>query len=145
MRQQQTSDLIAIQTQNLLSLPENYTMQYYYFHLLTAPELSWVAVNEKGAVVGYVVGKPYSDVSSIVMHRDDNDKLCGAITSVAVCREYRRLGIAQRLMRQVERKMIEVYGMERCRLNVRETNYAAQHLYTSVLGFKCVALERGYA
>ena len=71
-------------------------MQYYYFHLLTAPELSWVAVNEKGAVVGYVVGKPCSDISSIVMHRDDNDKLCGAITSVAVCREYRRLGIAQR-------------------------------------------------
>lgn len=45
-------------------------------------------------------------------------------------------------MRQVERKMIEVYGMDRCRLNVRETNYAAQHLYKSVLGFKQGVWER---
>ncbi len=34
-------------------------MKYYYFHILTAPELSWVAVNEKNQVVGYVLGKPY--------------------------------------------------------------------------------------
>lgn len=55
----QTDDLISIQTQNLLSLPENYSMKYYYYHLLTSPELSWVAVNEQNQVVGYVLGKVY--------------------------------------------------------------------------------------
>lgn len=39
-------------------------------------------------------------------------------------------------MRQVQRKMIEVYNLKHCRLNVRETNYAAIHLYKDVLGFK---------
>lgn len=39
-------------------------------------------------------------------------------------------------MRQVEKKMIEVYNIKYCRLNVRETNYAARHLYSDVLGFK---------
>lgn len=67
-------------------------------------------------------------------NEDDSD--CGDITSVAVLRNYRRLGIAQRLMRQVEKKMIEVYNIKYCRLNVRETNYAARHLYSDVLGFK---------
>ena len=52
-----TDDLIGIQTQNLLSLPENYTMKYYYFHIITAPELSWVAVDEKSNIVGYVLAK----------------------------------------------------------------------------------------
>lgn len=55
----QTDDLISIQTQNLLFLPENYSMKYYYYHLLTSPELSWVAVNEQNQVVGYVLGKVY--------------------------------------------------------------------------------------
>ena len=52
-----TEDLILIQTQNLLSLPENYTMKYYYFHILSSPELSFVAVNDRGEIVGYVLGK----------------------------------------------------------------------------------------
>ena len=60
----------------------------------------------------------------------------GNITSVAVCRAYRRMGLAQKLMRQVERKMIEVYNLEKCTLNVRESNYAAYHLYHGVLGFQ---------
>lgn len=49
-------------------------MKYYYFHILTAPELSWVAVNEKNQVVGYVLGKPYDgllgrDESAMTMTR----------------------------------------------------------------------------
>lgn len=40
-------------------------MKYYYFHILTAPELSWVAVNEKNQVVGYVLGKPYDELLGV--------------------------------------------------------------------------------
>ena len=53
----ETDDLISIQTQNLLSLPENYTMKYYYYHIVSSPELSYVAVNEQNKIVGYVLGK----------------------------------------------------------------------------------------
>lgn len=34
-------------------------MKYYYYHLITAPELSWVAVDDKNNVVGYVLAKVY--------------------------------------------------------------------------------------
>ena len=41
---------------NLLCLPENYQMKYYFYHLLTWPQLSYVALhNEK--IVGYVLAK----------------------------------------------------------------------------------------
>ena len=56
-----TDDLISIQTQNLLSLPENYTMKYYYYHIVSCPELSYVAVNEQNKIVGYVLGKVYHE------------------------------------------------------------------------------------
>ena len=32
-------------------------MNFYYYHFLTWPDLSWVAENEKGEIVGYVLGK----------------------------------------------------------------------------------------
>lgn len=60
----------------------------------------------------------------------------GQITSVAVCREYRRLGLAHKLMRQSQIKMCEVYNCKTCALHVRESNYAARHMYEDVLEFK---------
>lgn len=35
-------------------------MNFYYYHLLTWPDLSWVAENEEGDIVGYVLGKMYA-------------------------------------------------------------------------------------
>lgn len=55
---------------------------------------------------------------------------------MAVCREYRRLGLAHKLMRQSQIKMCEVYNCKTCALHVRESNYAARHMYEDVLGFK---------
>ena len=113
-------------------------MKYYYYHIVSSPELSYVAVNERNEIVGYVLGKMYFMYYCGLVNSDEDNSKVGNITSVAVCRAYRRMGLAQKLMRQVERKMIEVYDLERCTLNVRESNYAAYHLYHSVLGFQCV-------
>ena len=60
----------------------------------------------------------------------------GQITSVAVCREYRRLGLAHKLMRQGQGKMMELQNCKTGALHVRESNYAARHMYENVLGFK---------
>ena len=70
--------------------------------------------------------------------RNEDDETMGQITSVAVCREYRRLGLANKLMRQSQIKMIEIYNCKTCALHVRESNYAARHMYEEVLGFKYV-------
>ena len=39
---------------NLLCLPENYQMKYYFYHGLSWPQLSYVAEDEKGKIVGLV-------------------------------------------------------------------------------------------
>ena len=42
---------------NLLCLPENYQMKYYFYHALSWPQLSYCAEDEHGKVVGYVLAK----------------------------------------------------------------------------------------
>ena len=110
-------------------------MNFYYYHILTWPDLSWVAENEEGKIVGYVLGKMY--FASILRDScsNEDDATMGQITSVAVNRSYRRLGLANKLMRQSQIKMVEVYNCKTCALQVRESNYAARHMYQDVLGF----------
>ena len=52
-----TNDLIDMQQTNLWCLPENYQMKYYFYHLLTWPQLLWVAEDYDGRIVGYVLAK----------------------------------------------------------------------------------------
>jgi len=50
-------DLLAIQNANLHCLPENYQMKYYMYHLLSWPQLTYVAEDYDGKIVGYVLAK----------------------------------------------------------------------------------------
>jgi peptide alpha-N-acetyltransferase len=59
IRQATTHDLMEMQTTNLLNLPENYQMKYYFYHKLTWPQLSFVAV-ENDKIIGYVLAKMYT-------------------------------------------------------------------------------------
>lgn len=43
-------DLMNMQHCNLLCLPENYQMKYYFYHGLSWPQLSYVAEDEKGEI-----------------------------------------------------------------------------------------------
>ncbi|VDP60534.1 unnamed protein product [Heligmosomoides polygyrus] len=44
-------DLINTQHANLLCLPENYQMKYYFYHALSWPQLSYVAEDHKVSIV----------------------------------------------------------------------------------------------
>lgn len=57
IRRAQVSDLAKMQHCNLLCLPENYQLKYYFYHGLSWPQLSYLAENAKGQVVGYVLAK----------------------------------------------------------------------------------------
>jgi len=109
-------DLIKMQQCNLLCLPENYQLKYYMYHVvwkfiffysnntydlfqLSWPQLSYVAADHKGNIVGYVLAK---------MEEEADEDPHGHVTSLAVKRTFRRLGIAQKLMDQAARAMIEV-------------------------------------
>lgn len=68
----------------------------------------------------------------------------GHITSLAVRREYRKCGIATKLMKGAHARMRECFGAVYCSLHVRYTNRAAIHLYTETLGYKVAEVEKGY-
>ncbi|EDQ86585.1 uncharacterized protein MONBRDRAFT_33780 [Monosiga brevicollis MX1] len=129
------ADLLNIQHCNLLCLPENYMMKYFLYHNLTWPQLSFLAEDDNGQVVGYVLAK---------MDEDNTDDPHGHITSLAVKRSYRRLGIARKLMEQAAAAMVTCFHARYCSLHVRRSNRAAFNLYNKTLGFDIAQLEPKY-
>ena len=102
----------------------------------TSLKLSQVAVDEEGTIVGYVLAKMDEDSEG------NDENVHGHITSLAVRRTYRRLGIAQKLMNQACESMAQTYHARYCSLHVRVSNRAALHLYKDKLGFKYVGRVR---
>ncbi|EGO60206.1 hypothetical protein NEUTE1DRAFT_143671 [Neurospora tetrasperma FGSC 2508] len=139
------SDIPLIQHANIENLPENYFLKYYLYHALSWPQLSYVAVDvsrpAKSAydypkIVGYVLAKMEEEPTDGVQH--------GHITSLSVMRTHRRLGIAEKLMRQSQQAMVETFGAHYVSLHVRVSNAAAIHLYRDTLGFKTEKTEAKY-
>ncbi|KAJ4302394.1 N-terminal acetyltransferase A complex catalytic subunit ard1 [Collariella sp. IMI 366227] len=127
------------------NLPENYFLKYYLYHALSWPQLSYVAVDvsrpakspyDYPKIVGYVLAKMEEEPTDGVQH--------GHITSLSVMRTHRRLGIAEKLMRQSQQAMVETFGAHYVSLHVRVSNKAAIHLYRDTLGFKTEKTENKY-
>jgi len=134
------SDLLEMQNANLLCLPENYQLKYYMYHILTWPQLLYVAEEQHGhhsKIVGYVLGKMDEDAV-------DERERHGHITSLAVLRSHRKLGLATKLMHAAQEAMRTVYGARYCSLHVRQSNVGAVHLYNETLGFYAHDVESKY-
>ncbi|CAO3623758.1 unnamed protein product [Mucor hiemalis] len=110
-------------------------MKYYLYHALSWPQLSFVAEDESGKVVGYVLAK---------MEEEPTDVPHGHITSLSVMRTYRRLGLAQKLMTQSTSQMATVFNAHYVSLHVRKTNRAAIGLYRDTLKFDVHEIEKKY-
>jgi len=128
-------DLMNMQHCNLLCLPENYQMKYYLYHGLSWPQLSYVAEDSNKKIVGYVLAK---------MEEEPDEIVHGHITSLAVKRSHRRLGLARKLMDQAARSMVENFGAKYVSLHVRVSNRAALHLYKDSLKFDVSEIEPKY-
>lgn len=96
-----SADIPHVQATNITNLPENYFLKYYLYHALSWPQLSYVAVDasrpkktpyDPPKVVGYVLAKMEEEPVNNIQH--------GHITSLSVMRTHRRLGLAEKLMRQ---------------------------------------------
>ncbi|GFR52192.1 hypothetical protein Agub_g14730 [Astrephomene gubernaculifera] len=127
-------DLMQMQRCNLLCLPENYQLKYYLYHILSWPQLLHVAEDYDGKIVGYVLAKMEEDAAEPHGH----------ITSVAVARTHRKLGLATKLMSATHKAMEEVFSAKYVSLHVRVTNKVAVHLYTQTLGYQIHDIESKY-
>ncbi|KAF8517020.1 acyl-CoA N-acyltransferase, partial [Hysterangium stoloniferum] len=132
----QADDLLGMQACNLNNLPENYQLRFYFWHAIGWPQISYVAEDHKGRIVGYILAKIEQELDDTPTH--------GHVNSISVLRSYRRLGIAKKLMIQSQRAMAEVYRVAYVSLHVRKTNKAALALYKDSLGFNIHAIDKGY-
>lgn len=128
-------DLLSMQNCNLMNLPENYQFKYYIYHAMCWPQLSHVAEDHSGRIVGYVLAK---------MEEEVTDEPHGHITSLSVMRSYRRLGIAEKLMLQAQKAMVDNFKAQFASLHVRKSNRAALQLYRDTLKFTVYDIEKGY-
>lgn len=146
------TDVRGIQRCNLACLPENYNSQFYCSHLRQWPDLALVAeeivhpnpneINEQKSfngyrpqpepkIVAYVLGKvetrPMIDYNNPTARNDRVERL-GHVTSLAVQKDFRRLGLAKSLMTQLHHHL-QHHGIASCGLHVRTSNLAACRLY----------------
>ncbi|EAZ62951.1 N-terminal acetyltransferase complex ARD1 subunit (Arrest-defective protein 1) [Scheffersomyces stipitis CBS 6054] len=169
IRQATINDIQAMQNANLHNLPENYQLKYYMYHILSWPQASFVAttyedivesndteageefggekedpkgdsayINRGEKIVGYVLGKMEDDPEA------EDKTPHGHITSLSVMRTYRRMGIAEKLMRQSLYAMCESFDAQYVSLHVRKSNRAALHLYRDSLNFEVTSIEKSY-
>ena len=139
IRPAKTTDILEMQHCNLYNLPENYNLRYWLYHAMSWPQLPQVAVDDlSGKVVGYVLAKMEDDEGKedFIPH--------GHITSISVLREYRKLGLATKLMRAAQHQMKTIYEAHYCSLHVRVSNRAAITLYKDVLGYETMRVEAEY-
>lgn len=138
------ADLLQMQRTNLMCLPENYQLkvrpiflhdpfashgppplnsccnyvQYYFYHILSWPQLLYVAEDYDGKIVGYVLAKMYvlcvdsancpaekhftsmidTSFCNDACREEEDTEVHGHITSLAVARTHRKLGLATKLM-----------------------------------------------
>ena len=134
IRQAVPEDLLSIQACNLTCLPENYQMKYYFYHILSWPQLMFVAEDRRGRIVGYVLSKMEEEPTQVHGH----------ITSLAILRTYRKMGLARRLMTCAHAAMQQTFKAKYASLHVRKSNAAAKHLYIETLGYDIHDVEAKY-
>ncbi|KAF7345664.1 N-acetyltransferase domain-containing protein [Mycena venus] len=136
-------DLPSIQATNLQNLPENYLMKFWMYHILSWPQISFVAEDHKGRIVGYVLAK--IDNGEYDEPKDsEKTEIHGHVNSISVLRSYRRLGLARKLMILSQEAMSTIYKASFVSLHVRKSNKPAIALYRDSLGFRVAKVEQKY-
>mmetsp|Transcript_6866 Transcript_6866/g.18598 ORF Transcript_6866/g.18598 Transcript_6866/m.18598 type:complete len:284 (+) Transcript_6866:226-1077(+) len=120
-----SADLRSMKRINEAVLPENYPLSFYEHHMSEWPGIQLVACapDDEGKVVGYCLAKMEGAGR-------------GHVLSIAVLPSHRNRGTATAIMAQVTGEMRRRYGASCVTLNVRKSNEAAIHVYTSKLGYR---------
>jgi [ribosomal protein S18]-alanine N-acetyltransferase len=133
-----TTDIAAIVSINMKTLPEHYSDYFYYEILAEFPETFLVA--ELGdSVVGYIMCRVEFGFSHL---RRFGLSKKGHIVSVAVLPEHRGRGVGTRLIEQAQGEMVKK-AVKEVYLEVRVSNTEAISLYER-MNYKRVSRLEGY-
>jgi len=141
IRNAKKEDLEQIIEINRMSLPENYSYDYFVYHLRDFGDLFLVATvkeNGKEKIVGYIMNRIEIGLSNFGFSLTKK----GHVISIAVLEEYRRRGIGFSLMILAIEKF-KKHNVSEIYLEVRVTNYPAINLYKK-LNFEVVKVIPNY-
>ncbi len=119
LRPFQAEDLFKFNHINLDPLTETYNTSFYLEYMSTWPSLCATYENTSGRMMGYVLGK--AEGSGKLWH--------GHVTAVTVSPEFRRLGVAKKLMFYLEDVSTRIFNAYFVDLFVRVSNKLAQLMY----------------
>jgi N-terminal acetyltransferase B complex catalytic subunit len=112
------TDLFRIGNINLDMYTENYQISFYLGYMAKWPEMTCIALSHTSTPMGYVIGR--MEGSGSEWH--------GHVSALTVAPEFRRLGIADRLMRLLE-ECSDQYKGYFVDLFVRASNQVAIAMY----------------
>ncbi|KAK0172358.1 hypothetical protein PV328_005688 [Microctonus aethiopoides] len=112
------SDLFKYNNVNLDTLTETYGLSFYMLYLAHWPEYVQVAESPSGEIMGYIMGKA----------EGPGESWHGHVTALTVSPDYRRLGLAAKLMKYLEdiSEKKQAYFVD---LFVRVSNKVAIQMY----------------
>ncbi|KAI8900814.1 acyl-CoA N-acyltransferase [Globomyces pollinis-pini] len=113
------TDLFKFNNMNLDPLTETYSISSYLQYLAQWPDYFVVAQNSNDSLMGYVMGKAEGD--GALWH--------GHVSALTVCPDFRRIGLAQKLMDILEEVSEKIYDTYFVDLFVRSSNNIAFGMY----------------
>jgi len=126
-------DLLRFNNVNLDSWTETFNMSFYFNYLTRWPECCVIAESADGTIAGYIIGK-------VEGHGEDWHS---HVSAISVAPEFRRTGVAIRLMEHLDEVSEKVHKVYFCDLFVRSSNIAAISFYES-LGYVTFRTVVGY-
>lgn len=112
-------DLFRMNPVNLDKLTETYDMNFYFQYMLRWPEFQQVVNAPDNTLMAYVIGKT----------EGERTEWHGHVSAVTVAPQYRRLGLASKLMDFTETLSQDTYNCYFVDLFVRKSNSLAIAMY----------------
>ncbi|KDN52138.1 putative N-acetyltransferase 5 [Tilletiaria anomala UBC 951] len=125
LRPFRAKDLFQFNNVNLDNWTETYSISFYLNYISQWPDLCFTQIAASGRTMGYVMGKGEGrdDKKTRVKERH------GHVTAITVAPEYRRLGLADGMMKLLEDISASVYQAYFVDLFVRPSNKTAVGMY----------------
>ncbi|KYQ92318.1 hypothetical protein DLAC_11648 [Tieghemostelium lacteum] len=119
IRRFECDDFFKFNNVNLDYLTETYYLPFYFQYLSKWPSLLSTATDVNGRTMGYILGKA----------EGVDENWHGHVTALTVAPEYRRIGLADRLMHFLEEVSEKVHNGYFVDLFVRKSNILAIDMY----------------
>ncbi|EGG20718.1 N-acetyltransferase [Cavenderia fasciculata] len=119
VRRFECDDLFRFNNINLDYLTETYYLPFYFQYISHWPSMLSIAEDVNGRPMGYMLGKA----------EGKGENWHGHVTAVTVAPEYRRIGLADKLMKVLEEVSESIYDGYFVDLFVRKSNTLAINMY----------------